>query len=337
MQDSNSPVMEELIFLHDLITTILFLSGIIFIWFVILSTLFSSLINRFLSEKHICKSFWVIVPVIILIQICIPSLLLFYALDESVNSNLTIKAIGHQWYWSYEYRDFWATRRGLQNKFDISITLNSGLEKNIFQLLNINNTSELKLVIISSRDNSLNKSIPVLIINTGEIGASSRKQYRIFRWEERFGRSFFSEWKKIVIFYDHKEERFFIKEPLTQEQINTVFPYRNYQNIWNEKFSTSSEEEKIILKQELYTVLKNNASYINKFWFEGPDRYPEITDIFHTVDDSTKNAIYNIKTEARFSPEFNDINSFSRTFVKWLISPQGDCTLTKLLKSSQKD
>ena len=335
MQDSNSPVMEELIFLHDLITTILFLSGIIFIWFVILSTLFSSLINRFLSEKHICKSFWVIVPVIILIQICIPSLLLFYALDESVNSNLTIKAIGHQWYWSYEYRDFWATRRGLQNKFDISITLNSGLEKNIFQLLNINNTSELKLVIISSRDNSLNKSIPVLIINTGEIGASSMRNTGFS--DERFGRSFFSEWKKIVIFYDHKEERFFIKEPLTQEQINTVFPYRNYQNIWNEKFSTSSEEEKIILKQELYTVLKNNASYINKFWFEGPDRYPEITDIFHTVDDSTKNAIYNIKTEARFSPEFNDINSFSRTFVKWLISPQGDCTLTKLLKSSQKD
>ena len=151
------------------------------------------------------------------------------------------------------------------------------------------------------------------------------------------GALFFSEWKKIVIFYDHKEERFFIKEPLTQEQINTVFPYRNYQNIWNEKFSTSSEEEKIILKQELYTVLKNNASSINKFWFDRPNRYPEITDIFHTVDDSTKNAIYNIKTEARFSPEFNDINSFSRTFVKWLISPQGDCTLTKLVKSSQKD
>ena len=137
MQDSNSPVMEELIFLHDLITTILFLSGIIFIWFVILSTLFSSLINRFLSEKHICKSFWVIVPVIILIQICIPSLLLFYALDESVNSNLTIKAIGHQWYWRYEYRDFWAIGRGSQVEFDAYIIPTNELERSIFRLLDV--------------------------------------------------------------------------------------------------------------------------------------------------------------------------------------------------------
>ena len=37
--------------------------------------------------------------------IAIPSFALLYSLDEVINPSMTLKVIGHQWYWSYEYFD----------------------------------------------------------------------------------------------------------------------------------------------------------------------------------------------------------------------------------------
>lgn len=46
---------------------------------------------------------WTIAPSGVLLSIGIPSFALLYAMDEVVNPQLTVKVIGHQWYWSYEY------------------------------------------------------------------------------------------------------------------------------------------------------------------------------------------------------------------------------------------
>ncbi len=48
---------------------------------------------------------WTILPAFLLLSIAIPSFTLLYSLDELVNPKLTLKIIGHQWYWSYEYSD----------------------------------------------------------------------------------------------------------------------------------------------------------------------------------------------------------------------------------------
>lgn len=48
---------------------------------------------------------WTVLPVIILVVIAIPSFRLLYDQLETPNPDLTIKAIGHQWYWTYEYPD----------------------------------------------------------------------------------------------------------------------------------------------------------------------------------------------------------------------------------------
>jgi cytochrome c oxidase subunit 2 len=48
---------------------------------------------------------WTVVPVIILVVIAIPSFKLLYFADRTPNPEMTIKAIGHQWNWSYEYPD----------------------------------------------------------------------------------------------------------------------------------------------------------------------------------------------------------------------------------------
>jgi cytochrome c oxidase subunit 2 len=46
---------------------------------------------------------WTVTPAIILVFIAVPSFALLYALEELIEPSLTIKIMGHQWYWVYEY------------------------------------------------------------------------------------------------------------------------------------------------------------------------------------------------------------------------------------------
>jgi cytochrome c oxidase subunit 1 len=59
-----------------------------------------------LTSGVIIEVIWTIFPGVILLFIAIPSFALLYAMDEVIDPVLTIKVIGHQWYWSYEYYDF---------------------------------------------------------------------------------------------------------------------------------------------------------------------------------------------------------------------------------------
>ncbi len=52
---------------------------------------------------------WTIVPALILCSIAGPSFALLYSLDELNNPEVTLKVVGHQWYWSYEYSDILRT------------------------------------------------------------------------------------------------------------------------------------------------------------------------------------------------------------------------------------
>lgn len=57
------------------------------------------------SHNTLIEILWTVVPIFILIIIAIPSFQLLYKQYEFPKPDLTIKAIGHQWYWSYEYPD----------------------------------------------------------------------------------------------------------------------------------------------------------------------------------------------------------------------------------------
>ena len=46
---------------------------------------------------------WTVAPSLILLVIALPSLALLYSIDEIVEPSITVKVVGHQWYWSYEY------------------------------------------------------------------------------------------------------------------------------------------------------------------------------------------------------------------------------------------
>jgi cytochrome c oxidase subunit 2 len=57
------------------------------------------------SHNTLIEVLWTVVPVVILVGIAVPSFKLLYFVDTVPKADMTIKAIGHQWYWTYEYPD----------------------------------------------------------------------------------------------------------------------------------------------------------------------------------------------------------------------------------------
>lgn len=58
-----------------------------------------------LVHASVLEVVWTIIPALILVVIAIPSFSLLYSVDEIIEPLFTVKVIGHQWYWSYEFLD----------------------------------------------------------------------------------------------------------------------------------------------------------------------------------------------------------------------------------------
>lgn len=132
LQNSYSPLIEQLNFFHDhtIIILIIITSLIAYIIFILF---FNKYTNRFLLHGQTIEIIWTILPAIILIFIAFPSLRLLYLLDEINSPLITLKAIGHQWYWSYEYSNF------LNLEFDSYIIPFNESSKENFRLLDVDN------------------------------------------------------------------------------------------------------------------------------------------------------------------------------------------------------
>ncbi|YP_010419959.1 cytochrome c oxidase subunit 2 (mitochondrion) [Anopheles nili] len=132
LQDSSSPLMEQLNFFHD--HTLLILTMItILVGYIMGMLMFNQFTNRFLLHGQTIEIIWTVLPAIILMFIAFPSLRLLYLMDEINTPSITLKSIGHQWYWSYEYSDF------LNLEFDSYMVPTNELEMNGFRLLDVDN------------------------------------------------------------------------------------------------------------------------------------------------------------------------------------------------------
>nr|QHN51338.1 cytochrome c oxidase subunit II [Zootoca vivipara] len=105
LQNAASPIMEELLHFHDHALMIVFLISALVLYIISLM-LSTKLTHTNTMDAQEVEVVWTILPAIILILIALPSLQILYLMDEINNPHLTIKTIGHQWYWSYEYTDY---------------------------------------------------------------------------------------------------------------------------------------------------------------------------------------------------------------------------------------
>ena len=108
-QPAATPVMEQIENFHHLLLVIITLVTL----FVLVLLLYA--VWRFSAKRNpmptktthntLLEMAWTVVPVIILVVIAVPSFKLLYYEDVIPKADMTIKATGHQWYWSYEYPD----------------------------------------------------------------------------------------------------------------------------------------------------------------------------------------------------------------------------------------
>ncbi len=135
-QHPATPVMEHL---YDFHTLLLFIEGGIVL---VVAGLLIFVSWRFRASRHkvpsktahntLIEVVWTLIPVLILGVIAFPSFKLLYMMDVTPKADLTIKAIGNQWYWTYEYPDH-------DIRFDSNMIPDNQLKPGQLRLMEVDN------------------------------------------------------------------------------------------------------------------------------------------------------------------------------------------------------
>lgn len=156
-QNAVSPVMEQLIFFHDHVIIVLIVVVVV-VGYILLSSEIIKRFNRGVFGGQRMEMVWTVLPAVFLLFIAFPSLKLLYMMEELESPGLRLKAVGHQWYWRYEYAD-------LDVKMFESYMVPDS--RSIFRLLEVDNCVSLPVgveirMVISSRDVIHSWTVPSL-------------------------------------------------------------------------------------------------------------------------------------------------------------------------------
>lgn len=145
-QDSATPVMEGIINFHHDLMYFLIIITIFVCWLLFrIISLFNEKKNKN-SETFVhgatIEIVWTTIPALILLIIAIPSFALLYSMDEIIYPIITIKVVGSQWFWTYEYSDILNYFDNNENEsliFDSYMIQENDLELGQFRLLEVDN------------------------------------------------------------------------------------------------------------------------------------------------------------------------------------------------------
>ncbi|KZV07226.1 COX2 (mitochondrion) [Saccharomyces cerevisiae] len=108
-QDSATPNQEGILELHDnIMFYLLVILGLVswMLYTIVMTYSKNPIAYKYIKHGQTIEVIWTIFPAVILLIIAFPSFILLYLCDEVISPAMTIKAIGYQWYWKYEYSDF---------------------------------------------------------------------------------------------------------------------------------------------------------------------------------------------------------------------------------------
>lgn len=141
-QDPATPIAEGILNFHQDLMFIVIVIG------VFVAYMLYRAVTLFARERHpksirfthgtTLEIIWTIIPAVILVVISVPSFALLYSVDEIIDPSLTVKVVGHQWYWSYEYSDY-ANDNGDSINFDSYMIPTTDLEVGQLRLLEVDN------------------------------------------------------------------------------------------------------------------------------------------------------------------------------------------------------
>ena len=144
-QDGASPSQEGITDLHDTIFfyLVVICFGVLWVLGSVITSFRSTassdkLVYKYANHGTLIELIWTITPAFVLIAIAFPSFKLLYLMDEVISPSMTIKVVGHQWYWSVEYSDF-ITEDGESIEFDTYMVPETDLEEGQLRLLEVDN------------------------------------------------------------------------------------------------------------------------------------------------------------------------------------------------------
>jgi cytochrome c oxidase subunit 2 len=141
-QDPATTIMQGIIDLHHDIMFFLTVVCVFVVWMMLRTMYHFYHVRNPIPEKIIhgqtIEIVWTVMPSLVLVVIAAPSFALLYSMEEVVDPALTIKAIGHQWYWSYEYSDY-ENDAGEKIAFDSYMVPDDELEPGQLRLLEVDN------------------------------------------------------------------------------------------------------------------------------------------------------------------------------------------------------
>ena len=157
IQDPATPIAEGMLFFHNYLMFYVIAIGLFVYWMLYASMQTSSAISSKFSHSNTLEIVWTIIPAVILVFIAVPSFSLLYSLDELSEPAITLKIIGHQWYWSYEYSDYLESMYASSDlAFDSYMIPTKELTFGSFRLLEVDNRvvlpikTHIRLLITSS-------------------------------------------------------------------------------------------------------------------------------------------------------------------------------------------
>jgi cytochrome c oxidase subunit 2 len=213
-QDPATPIMEGIIDLHNHIffyLIIIFVFVARFFYFILKSGFYDlhypntwckvlnhrawMLHDTRLTHGTILEIVWTVIPSIILVFIAIPSFALLYSMDEVLNPMLTFKAIGHQWYWAYEFTDLNVKDpkyvQPAEYKFDANMLYEDQLDFGEHRLLQTDNPVILPTnvhirVIITSTDVLHSWAVPALGVKVDAVPGRLNQTFIYLKREGTF-------------------------------------------------------------------------------------------------------------------------------------------------------
>ena len=119
-------------------------------------------LDKFTFDSHGLEFIWTVLPIVILLLIAFPSLYLLYLIEEFRSPALTVKVIGHQWYWEYQFSNSWFT-----HTFDSYMVYSKSNGLPLFHALDVDNRLVLPtlasiLFLITSADVLHSWTVPSL-------------------------------------------------------------------------------------------------------------------------------------------------------------------------------
>ncbi len=170
-QDPATPVAEGIMVLHHDLFFVLTAIGAVVSWLLFRTAFLfynqRNLIPSKMSHGTTIEIIWTITPSIILMVLAVPSFALLYSMDEIIDPSVTLKVIGHQWFWTYEYSDYSNENNEKNIVFDSYMITNEELQLGQVRLLEVDNPVVLPVkthvrVLVTSADVLHSWAIPSL-------------------------------------------------------------------------------------------------------------------------------------------------------------------------------